>query len=77
MKTIHVSRRKVAFAMLAFIALLGVTFVVIDVVSWSTRDGANVEAGAIAADPPPHTDDALTEAQIEEANLSARAPCAP
>ena len=71
MKTIHVSRRKVAFAMLAFIALLGVTFIVIDVVSWSTRDRANVEAGAVAADPPPHTDDALTEAQIEEATSAA------
>ena len=71
MKTIHVSRRKVAFAMLGLIALLGVTFVVIDFVSWSTRDRANVEAGAVTTDTPPHTEDALSQAQIEEAATAA------
>ena len=71
MKIVNVPKRKLIFAVLAVVALIGVILVVVDIEASSSGDKTNSAAGAMTDDPVSSAGITLTEAEVEAVTAAA------
>jgi hypothetical protein len=70
-KTVNVPKRKLIFAALAVVALLGVILVVVDIEASSSDGKTNSAGAAVTDDPVSSAGITLTEAEVEAATAAA------
>ncbi|MBN1975934.1 MAG: hypothetical protein JW918_00905 [Anaerolineae bacterium] len=71
MKTVRIPKRKLLFAALAVVAIIGIALVVIDIEASSGDGETNTATKAAADGPPSNTGVTLTEAEVEAATTAA------